>query len=218
MALELGADVNAANGRGQTALHGAACHDARLQTAGLAFEEIDLAHPSDAIDVWEKVVRKLRGRTRPPPGQPRPDDATYDRFAAWLETALDRAAAANPNPGRPLLHRMNRAEYRNAVRDLLGFDVDVDALPPDDEAHGFDNIADALSVSPLLLESYVTTARKVARLAIGTPPRRPSPPGMPRRPACPKAPISTVCRSAPAGGCASTRTCRPTPRTSSGYG
>ena len=147
----------------------AACHNARLQTAGLVFEEIDLAHPSDAIDVWEKVVLKLRGRTMPPPGRPRPDEATYDRFAAWLETALDRAATANPNPGRPLLHRMNRAEYRNAVRDLLGFTVDVDALPPDDEAHGFDNIADALSVSPLLLESYVTTARKVARLAIGDP-------------------------------------------------
>ena len=147
----------------------AACHNARLRTADLAFEEIDLAHPSHAIDVWEKVVGKLRGRTMPPPGRPRPDDATYDRFAGWLETALDQAADANPNPGRPLLHRMNRAEYRNAVRDLLGVDVDVDALPPDDEAHGFDNIADALSVSPLLLESYVTTARKVARLAIGDP-------------------------------------------------
>ena len=147
----------------------AACHNARLQTAGLVFEAIDLAQPSDAVEVWEKVVRKLRGRTMPPPGRPRPDDATYESFAAWLETALDRASAANPDPGRPLLHRMNRAEYRNAVRDLLGFDVDVDALPPDDEAHGFDNIADALSVSPLLLESYVTTARKVARLAIGDP-------------------------------------------------
>ena len=147
----------------------AACHNARLRTAGLAFEEIDLAHPSDATDVWERVVRKLRGRTMPPPGRPRPDDATYDRFAVWLETALDRAATANPDPGRPLLHRMNRAEYRNAVRDLLGLEVDIDALPPDDEAHGFDNIADALSVSPLLLESYVTTARKVARLAIGDP-------------------------------------------------
>ena len=139
------------------------CHNARLRTANLAFDEIDLAHPGDAIDVWEKVVQKLRGRAMPPPGRPRPDDATYDQFATWLETSLDRVAHANPNPGRPLLHRMNRAEYRNAIRDLLGFEIDVEALPPDDEAYGFDNIADALSVSPLLLESYVTTARKVAR-------------------------------------------------------
>ena len=145
------------------------CHNARLRTANLAFDEIDLAHPGDAIDVWEKVVQKLRGRAMPPPGRPRPDDATYDQFATWLETSLDRVAHANPNPGRPLLHRMNRAEYRNAIRDLLGFEIDVEALPPDDEAYGFDNIADALSVSPLLLESYVTTARKVARLAIGDP-------------------------------------------------
>ena len=146
-----------------------ACHNARMRTADLALDELDLAHPGEAVDVWEKVVQKLRGRAMPPPGRPRPDDATYDQFAAWLETSLDRVAQANPNPGRPLLHRMNRAEYRNAVRDLLGFEIDIDALPPDNEAHGFDNIADALSVSPLLLESYVTTARKVARLAIGDP-------------------------------------------------
>ncbi len=146
-----------------------ACHNARLRTANLALDEFDLEHPGAAIDVWEKVVHKLRGRAMPPPGRTRPDDATYDRFATWLEAALDRAAEADPNPGRPLLHRMNRAEYRNAVRDLLGFEIDVDALPPDDAAYGFDNVADALSVSPLLLESYVTTARKVARLAIGDP-------------------------------------------------
>ena len=164
-----------------------ACHNERLRTAGLAFEEIDPARPGDAVDIWEEVVGKLRGRTMPPPGRPRPDDATYDRFAVWLEAALDRAAAARPDPGRPLLHRLNRAEYRNAVRDLLGLEVDIDALPPDDEAHGFDNIADALSVSPLLLESYVTTARKVARLAIGDPAAPPvtvtysAPPGLSQR-------------------------------------
>ena len=146
-----------------------ACHNARTRTANLALDELDVAHPGDAIETWEKVAEKLRGRAMPPPGRPRPDEATYDRFATWLETALDRHAEANPNPGRPLLHRMNRAEYRNAVRDLLGFEIEVDALPPDNEAHGFDNIADALSVSPLLLESYVTAARKVARLAIGDP-------------------------------------------------
>ena len=146
-----------------------ACHNARTRTANLALDEIDVAHPGDAVEVWEKVAHKLRGRTMPPLGRPRPDEATYDRFATWLETALDRHADASPDPGRPLLYRMNRAEYRNAVRDLLGFEIEVDALPPDDEAHGFDNIADALSVSPLLLESYVTAARKVARLAIGDP-------------------------------------------------
>ena len=146
-----------------------ACHNARLRTADLALDEMDLAHPGDAVDVWESVAQKLRARTMPPPGRPRPDDATYDQFATWLETSLDRAAEARPNPGRPLLHRMNRAEYRNAIRDLLGLEIEVDALPPDDEAHGFDNIADALSVSPLLLESYLTAARKISRLAIGDP-------------------------------------------------
>ena len=145
------------------------CHNGRLRTANLALDEVDPARPDAAIHVWEKVVQKLRGRAMPPPGRLRPDDGTYDRFATWLEASLDRAAAANPNPGRPLLHRMNRAEYRNAIRDLLGFEIDVDALPPDDEAYGFDNIADVLNVSSLLLESYVTTARKVARLAIGDP-------------------------------------------------
>jgi len=146
-----------------------ACHNARTRTGGLALDEVDVAHPGEAVEVWEKVAQKLRGRTMPPLGRPRPDEATYDRVATWLETALDRHADAFPDPGRPLLHRMNRAEYRNAVRDLLGFEIEVDALPPDNEAHGFDNIADSLSVSPLLLESYVTAARKVARLAIGDP-------------------------------------------------
>ena len=107
-----------------------------------------------------------RGRCRRP-GKRRPDEAAYDSLASALEASLDRAAAANPNPGRPLLHRMNRAEYANAVRDLLAIDVDTSDLPADDSAYGFDNVADALGVSPLLLESYMTTARKVSRLAIG---------------------------------------------------
>ena len=104
----------------------------------------------------------------PPAQSPRPDEATYDSLATWLEGALDCAAAARPNPARPLLHRMNRAEYRNAVRDLLALDVDVSALPADDSTYGFDNIADALGTSPLLLESYVTMARKISRMAIGS--------------------------------------------------
>ena len=147
------------------------CHNGRLRTAGLALDEVEVsaehvvAHP----ELWEKVVRKLRSRTMPPVGRPRPAGAEYTAFASWLETTLDTAALAHPNPGRPLLHRMNRTEYRNAVRDLLAVDADVSALPADDSTYGFDNIADALGVSPLLIESYVTTARKVSRLAVGSP-------------------------------------------------
>ena len=145
------------------------CHNERLRTAGLALDELDVANAAAHAEVWEKVVGKLRSRTMPPALRPRPDDATYDAVATYLETSLDRAAATRPNPGRPLLHRMNRTEYRNAVRDLLALDADVSALPADDSTYGFDNIADALGMSPLLLESYVTTARKIARLAVGSP-------------------------------------------------
>src|SRR5262249_43011302 len=100
------------------------CHNEKLHTAGLALDAMDLAHVSDHAEVWEKVVRKLRTGAMPPPGRPRPDKANYDSTASWLETELDRTAAAHPNPGRPTLHRLNRTEYRNAIRDLLGLDVD----------------------------------------------------------------------------------------------
>jgi hypothetical protein len=145
------------------------CHNERLRTAGFSLESLDVANPAASPEAWEKVVQKLRSRTMPPAQSPRPDEATYDSLATWLEGALDRAAAARPNPARPLLHRMNRAEYRNAIRDLLGLDLDVSALPADDATYGFDNIADALGTSPLLLESYVTMARKISRMAIGSP-------------------------------------------------
>ncbi len=145
------------------------CHNERLRTAGLALDQLDVADTAANAEVWEKVVHKLRSRTMPPARRPRPDDATYDAVATWLETSLDRAAATRSNPGRPLLHRMNRTEYRNAVRDLLAVDADVSALPADDSTYGFDNIADALGMSPVLLESYVTTARKISRLAVGSP-------------------------------------------------
>ena len=147
------------------------CHNGRLRTAGLSLDEVEVsaAHVAAHPDLWEKVVRKLRSRTMPPVGRPRPTGAAYGAFASWLETTLDTAALARPNPGRPLLHRMNRTEYRNAVRDLLAVDADVSALPADDSTYGFDNIADALGVSPLLIESTVTTARKVSRLAVGSP-------------------------------------------------
>ena len=145
------------------------CHNARLRTAGLVLDGLDAGRPTTHPEVWEKVIRKLRSRTMPPLGSKRPDDAAYDAVATSLEVSLDRAAAAQPNPSRPLLHRMNRAEYKNAIRDLLALDVDVNALPADDATYGFDNIADALGSSPLLLESYVTQARKISRLALGSP-------------------------------------------------
>ncbi len=145
------------------------CHNERLQTAGLALDQLDVANAAADTEVWEKVVQKLRSRTMPPARRPRPDDPTYAAVASYLEKSLDRAAATRPNPGRPLLHRMNRTEYRNAIRDLLALDADVSALPADDSTYGFDNIADALGMSPVLLESYVTTARKIARLAVGSP-------------------------------------------------
>ena len=146
------------------------CHNGRLKTAGLELDKVDVSNLAEHADIWERVVPKLRGREMPPPDRPRPDGATYDSFAAWLEASLDAAAAASPNPGRPALHRLNRAEYANAIRDLLALDIDVTTvLPPDDSTHGFDNIADVLGVSPLLLESYVVAARKISRLAVANP-------------------------------------------------
>ena len=122
-------------------------------------------------DTWEKVVRKLRTGSMPPAGRPRPDAAASLAFVTGLESALDRAAAANVNPGRPAVHRLNRAEYANAIRDLFGIEVDVRTLLPADDAdeHGFDNIADVLSVSPALLDRYMSAAKKVTRQALGRP-------------------------------------------------
>ena len=148
----------------------ATCHNQRLKTAGLMLDRMDLAKvPSDA-DVWEKVVRKLRAGAMPPPGAQRPDQATYHSLISWLETELDRAAEAKPNPGRPVLHRLNRTEYANAIRDLLALDVDAASLlPPDDSAYGFDNISDVLGVSPSLEEHYLSAAVKIGALAVGDP-------------------------------------------------
>jgi hypothetical protein len=134
-------------------------------------DTMDLEHVGGAAEKWEKVVRKLRTREMPPPGSPRPDHATYLRLASALETALDREAAAKPNPGGLLpLHRLNRVEYTNAVRDLLALEVDGRAmLPNDDSDHGFDNVASVLSVSPVLLERYLSASRRISRLAVGDP-------------------------------------------------
>ncbi len=147
------------------------CHNQRAKTAGLTFDTMDLAHPDKDIAVWEKAVRKLQGGMMPPPGSKRPDQSSVDSFVKYLETSLDQAAAANPNPGSVTLHRLNRAEYANAIRDLFAIDVDPAALlPTDDISNGFDNIASVLKVSPSFLDQYITAARFVSQKAIGDPP------------------------------------------------
>jgi hypothetical protein len=119
-------------------------------------------------ETWEKAIRKLRVGLMPPPGSPRPERAQLDGLASYLETSLDRAAVERPRPGRTAIHRLNRAEYANAVRDLLALDIDAAALlPPDDESSGFDNIADVLTVSPSLMERYLSAAWNISRLAVG---------------------------------------------------
>ena len=147
------------------------CHNQRLKTANLALDTVDADNVFNSADTWEKVVVKLRSRAMPPPAARRPDNATYDRVASWLENELDRAAEIHVNPGRTAgLHRLNRTEYANAVRDLLGVEIDPKAmLPPDEQAFGFDTNADALSMQPALLDRYLNAAAKIARLVVGDP-------------------------------------------------
>jgi hypothetical protein len=131
---------------------------------------MDVEQVGADAEAWEKVVRKLRSGSMPPNGRPRPDKETYRAVTAALETALDREGAANPNPGRTTIHRLNRTEYANAIRDLLAVDIDARSLLPADDADmGFDNMADILSVSPVLLERSMSAARKISRLAVGHP-------------------------------------------------
>jgi cytochrome c5 len=150
------------------------CHNERRKTAGLGLDKADVDHVASDPEVWEKVVRKLRGREMPPNGSPRPDAAGYHDIVASLETRLDQAAAAHLNPGRVVVHRLNRAEYANAVRDALALDVDAKSLLGADETgYGFDNIADVLTISPGLLEQYKLAAWKISRLAVGDPTIKP---------------------------------------------
>ena len=144
------------------------CHNQRLKTAGLLLDLLDVTNVAASAEVWEKVIKKVRSGAMPPAGAPRPDPASADRLVSWLERTLEAAALAHPNPGRTALHRLNRTEYANAIRDLLGLDIDVAALlPPDDAGYGFDNIGDVLTITPGLLERYLLAAKEIARTAIG---------------------------------------------------
>src|SRR5262245_2835588 len=144
------------------------CHNPKLKNGGVALDTLDPARVAPDAAVWEKVLHKVRRGEMPPPGLPRPDAATAAKFTLSLEESLDEAAVANPNPGRPAVHRLNRAEYSNAVRDLLALDIQAGSmLPVDDSGYGFDNIADVLSISPALLERYLSVAKMVSRLSVG---------------------------------------------------
>ena len=152
------------------------CHNESLRTAGLVLESeaLDAGHVGANAEVWEKVLRKLKGGQMPPAGRRRPDADTVARFSRELANALDSAAAAAPDPGRPAVHRLNRTEYVNAIRDLLDLEIDGRALlPADDSGFGFDNNADVLAMSPALLNRYMAAATKIGRLAIGDPELRP---------------------------------------------
>jgi hypothetical protein len=148
------------------------CHSTRMKAGNLVLAGVDVASVADNPELWEKVVRKLRNGLMPPAGSPRPDDATYQRLLSKLQDDLDAAAARRPDPGRAeVVHRLNRIEYSNAVRDLLGMEVDVaDLLPADDSSYGFDNIAGVLKMSPALVERYLAAARVISRSAVGSPP------------------------------------------------
>jgi uncharacterized protein DUF1592/uncharacterized protein DUF1588/uncharacterized protein DUF1587/uncharacterized protein DUF1585/uncharacterized protein DUF1595/cytochrome c len=144
------------------------CHNDKLRTGGLTLEKLDPARAADAAETWEKVVHKVRAGMMPPSGARRPERAALDAFASQIEARLDRAGAERPNPGSTGLHRLNRTEYANAIRDLLDLEIDAGTLlPADDSSEGFDNLADALTVSPALLERYVSAAEKISRLAVG---------------------------------------------------
>ncbi len=165
---------SAAKGSAQRALvnqYCASCHNPRTRSGGLSLDGLDMSRVESDAAVWEKVVRKLRGGLMPPPGLPRPDGATYDGLAAWLENELDRAAEATPHPGRTeTFHRLNRAEYQNAIRDLLAVEVDVvSLLPADDASYGFDNIAGVLKLDQSRFERYLEVATKISRTAVGWP-------------------------------------------------
>src|SRR5215831_2772516 len=144
------------------------CHNQRAKVGGLTLDTLDYEHLDKDAATWEKVVRKIKTGMMPPSGVRRPERQALDAFANEVEKRLDAAATRNPNPGTAALHRLNRTEYANVIRDLLALEVDVAALlPPDDATEGFDNIADALGTSPALIQGYVSAAMKISRRAVG---------------------------------------------------
>jgi mono/diheme cytochrome c family protein len=152
----------------------AGCHNEKVKTAGVSVQGLDPANVSLAAGTWEKILRKVSAGQMPPAGLPRPQAAAALVFTKWLEQDLDKSAAAHPNPGMPTIHRLNRAEYSNAIRDLLALDIKPGSkLPADDTGYGFDNIGDVLSLSPLLIERYMSVGRMVSRLAVGDINRKP---------------------------------------------
>jgi mono/diheme cytochrome c family protein len=163
-----GKTIDTADYRAMIEEYCAGCHNKDLKTAGISLEGLDFDKVGGDADVWEKVLRKVRTGQMPPSGMPHPNAPTVSAFVSWLEGSLDRAAEADPNPGRPAPHRLNRAEYSNAIRDLLAVDINPgSSLPVDDSGYGFDNIGEVLTLSPALLEKYMSAARRVSRLAIG---------------------------------------------------
>ena len=146
------------------------CHNDKLKTGGVTLTQLDWAHPGRTAELSEKVIRMVRAGMMPPPGMPRPKPEAVTAFATALETSIDQSALVHPNPGRPALHRLNRTEYANSVRDLLGLEIDVSPLlPSDDMSHGFDNMADVLTISPALMDGYIRAAGKISREAVGDP-------------------------------------------------
>lgn len=151
------------------------CHNDATRTAGMSLEQANLENPGESLDIWEKVLRKLKSRTMPPAGMPRPEEGIYTKFANYLEQNLDHYALDNPDPGKSRLRRLNRTEYMNAVRDLLAVEINnqSDLLPADDTMFGFDNNGEVLTLSPLLTEQYISAARKIRRQAISEPEMQP---------------------------------------------
>ena len=144
------------------------CHNQRLNTASLALDRLDPAHVDQNPEIWEKVVRKLRAGMMPPQGSPRPSPNVYESLTSGIESELDRIAALKPHLPPPSVHRLNRTEYANAIRELLGLEIDpATYLPADDSSYGFDNVASGLQVSPTLVEAYVSAASKLTRVALG---------------------------------------------------
>src|SRR5262245_15617259 len=157
-----------ASSRGMLDQYCLGCHNQKVKTAGVALDAVDLSKVDTHADVLERVLRKVRTGEMPPMGLPRAEPSVVASFVNSLENSLDQAAAANPNPGRPAVHRLNRGEYGNAIRDLLALDINAGSLlPVDDSGYGFDNIGDVLSLSPTLLERYITVGRTISRMAVG---------------------------------------------------